>query len=122
LLEIKMGDEPITFTQAIYFNHLVGLPLPYCIPVYIIRALPPFVMPPKDMNNLTKDYCDQAYKEHRFSVYRYVSADWRPDPPIVDMVCVLERASWSDIVSWEGELRCQRRKEVVPFLKSDGIK
>jgi hypothetical protein len=117
-LEFKMGKEPLSFTQAVYFNHLVSIPLPWRVPVYIIRAHEPYALPEPQttMRRLSREYCQLAYRTHRFSVAQYLHGDWRPEPPHIMVALIAEDIGWSELIEWERELRRARREELAPYL------
>ena len=117
-LEFKMGTENISFAQAVCFNQLVAAPLPWRIPVYIIRARKPFEMPMPDATELSKDYCEYALENHRFDVAEYLSADWKPEPPRTSIATVAENIGWRELIQWEQTLRENRRAELAPFIKA----
>jgi hypothetical protein len=117
-LEFKMDTEPISFTQAICFNQMVSAPLPWRIPVYIIRAREPFEMPPIDATHLSHDYCEYALKNHRFDIVEYLHADWKPEPPQVNDATILENIGWREFINWEQELRQARRTQLVPYIQT----
>jgi hypothetical protein len=117
-LEFKMGTESISFAQAVCFNQLVSAPLPWRIPVYIIRARKPFEMPMSDATELSQDYCKHALENHRFDVSEYLYADWKPDPPRVSLATIAENIRWHELIKWEQRLREYRRAELAPFIKS----
>ena len=119
LLEIKMGMENISFAQAICFNQLVSAPLPWRIPVYIIRAHRPFEMPDLSATELTEEYCREALESHRFDVEEFIRADWKPDPPYVLSTTVRSNIGWQELIKWERELRKARREELEPYI-ADG--
>jgi len=116
-LEFKMGRESISFAQAIYFNQIVSAPLPWRIPVYIIRARDPYEMPEADATELTSEYCKRALENHRFDVEQYLHADWKPEPPAANSLTIAENISWHELIEWERELRKARRAELAPFIK-----
>jgi hypothetical protein len=115
-LEFKMGAEPITFSQAVYFNQMVSAPVPWRVPVYIIRAREPYDMPSMDMTHLSHEYRQHALKTHRFDVMEYLHADWKPQPPRVDAATIAENIGWRELVEWERELRRARRAELAPYI------
>jgi len=117
-LEFKMGTENISFAQAVCFNQLVAAPLPWRIPVYIIRARKPFEMPMPDATELSKDYCEYALENHRFDVAEYLYADWKPEPPRTSIATVAENIGWRELIQWEQTLRENRRAELAPFIKA----
>jgi len=117
-LEFKMSTENISFAQAVCFNQLVSAPLPWRIPVYIIRARKPFEMPMPDATELSKDYCEHALKNHRFDIAEYLHADWKPEPPCVSIATIAENISWSELIRWEQQLRKVRQAELAPFIQT----
>jgi len=117
-LEFKMGTENISFAQAVCFNQLVSAPLPWRIPVYIIRAHQPFEMPMPDATELSKDYCEYALKNHRFDVAEFLHADWKPEPPRVSTNTIAENIGWSELIQWEQKLRKARQAELAPFIQT----
>ncbi len=117
-LEFKMNTETISFAQAICFNQMVSAPLPWRIPVYIIRAREPYEMPPPDATHLSHDYCEHALENHRFDVLKYLHADWKPEPPIVSVATVAEDIGWHELIEWERKLRETRRAELAPFINA----
>jgi len=117
-LEFKMNTETITFTQAVYFNQLVSAPMPWRVPVYIIRAREPYDMPPTDATRLSYDYCQHALKTHRFDVTEYLHADWRPEPPRVSVATIAENIGWRELIEWEQELRQARRAQLAPYINA----
>ena len=117
-LEFKMDTEPISFTQAICFNQMTSAPLPWRIPVYIIRAREPFEMPPTDATHLSHDYCEYALKNHRFDITEYLHADWKPEPPRVNIATVLENIRWHELIEWERKLRQTRRIQLAPYINA----
>jgi len=117
-LEFKMGTESISFAQAVCFNQLTSAPLPWRIPVYIIRARKPFKMPMPDATELSEDYCEHALKNHRFDVAEFLHADWKPEPPRVSIATIAENISWSELIRWEQQLRKTRQAELAPFIQT----
>ena len=117
-LEFKMGTESISFAQAVCFNQLTSAPLPWRIPVYIIRARKPFEMPMPDATELSEDYCEYALKNHRFDVAEFLHADWKPEPPRVSIATIAENISWSELIRWEQQLRKTRQAELAPFIQT----
>jgi hypothetical protein len=117
-LEFKMGTENISFTQAVCFNQLVSAPLPWRIPVYIIRARKPFEMPTPDATELSKDYCEYALENHRFDIAEYLYADWKPEPPRVSFATIAENIGWRELIKWEQQLREARRAELAPYIQA----
>jgi len=117
-LEFKMGTESISFAQAVCFNQLVSAPLPWRIPVYIIRARKPFEMPMPDATELSEDYCEHALKNHRFDVAEFLHADWKPEPPRVSIATIAENIGWSELIEWEQQLRKTRQAELAPFIQT----
>jgi len=117
-LEFKMGTENISFAQAVCFNQLVSAPLPWRIPVYIIRAHQPFGMPTPDATELSEGYCEYALKNHRFDIAEYLYADWKPEPPRVSLATIAENIGWHELIQWEQQLRETRRTELAPYIRA----
>ena len=115
VLEFKIGDETITFTQVIYFNHIVSIPPPWNIPVYIIRAHLPFITPPPDTTLITYEYEQLAREQHRFDIYQYQYGDWKPEPPRIQVATVAQNINWQELVRWEETLRQERRKTIETY-------
>ena len=118
-LEFKMGSENISFAQAICFDQYVSAPLPWRIPVYIIRAYRTFEIPSSlFVTELTPAYCENALEYHIFDVEKFIGADWQPEPPSVKVELVAKRINWKELIEWERELRKARREELEPYIKS----
>jgi len=117
-LEFKMGSENISFAQAICFDQYVSAPLPWRIPVYIIRAHKSFEMPNLSATELTEEYCKDALENHRFDVEKFIGADWQPEPPSVGVELVAKSINWKELIEWERELRKARREELESYIKS----
>lgn len=110
-LDFKVGNDGISFSEAIAYSTLIGLPHPHRIPVYIIYADHLFkshaeneLLSPKDRKILAKNF-------HRFTVKELISADYRPNPPKTKEIIVLENATWEDLGKWETQLRNNRKQE-----------
>lgn len=95
-LDFKLEGDTISFSEAIAYNQLVSIPEPYRIPVYIIEAKRPFV--------------GAKVTEHRFDVYEYEYADWKPDPPRVKRKLLHQNLTWEELGVWEDQLRNIRRQ------------
>lgn len=105
-LDYKGANEGmgITFTEALAYQSVVGLPDPLRIPVYIIEG---YRFSP-----------DTDEREHRFNVYELLSADYRPNPPTWEKKLVLRNATWAELAVWENELRALRKRQIE---KTDAI-
>lgn len=106
-LDFKLAGDSISFAEAIAYNQLVAMPEPYKIPVYIIEAQRPFT--------------DVSPETHRFNVWEYEWADWKPDPPIVNKKLVASNLSWEQLGEWERQLREARRK-LKRWLVADALR
>jgi hypothetical protein len=100
-LDYKQSSERlnITFTEALSYQYIAGVPTPLRIPVFIVEGY--FFSPETDD------------KDHRFNVYELLSADYRPNPPTWKKQCVLSNATWEELAQWEKELRVQRKLEIA---------
>jgi hypothetical protein len=105
-LDFKMGQDSISFTEAIAYQHYLSAPMPYKVPVYIIEANPIF----KDENSDPKD--------HLFAVIEVTALNYRPDPPTYDRRVVIENATWQDLADWEAKLRNERQRQIALYLQS----
>lgn len=102
-LDFKLEGDTISFSEAIAYNQLVSMPEPYRIPVYIIEAKRPFV--------------GVKTTEHRFNVYEYKYADWRPNPPRVIRKLLYQNLTWEELGEWEARLRGTRKRLKEKELK-----
>jgi len=79
-LDYKLPRDNVTFTEVIAYNQLLTL-----APVYIIRG--------------TKE-CNGP-----FVIYQYLSGNWAPDPPTVQVDKVKECETWTALEKWEASIR-----------------
>jgi hypothetical protein len=86
-LDYKYPGEPITFAEAIQYNQWI------ChAPVYIVEAREPSTGP--------------------FTIRRYLGADWKPEPPVVEWdMDVVVANDWGEFGQWEGYLRSAYRSK-----------
>lgn len=106
-LDFKMEPDSISFTEAISYQRFITMPMPYTIPVYIIVTS-------RDFKNE-----DVPHDKHRFRVEKLLSADYRPDPPIVKTEVVADNLTWSQLGQWEGSLRRERQSEMARFIRNN---
>lgn len=97
-LDFKLEGDIISFSEAIAYNQLVKMPEPYKIPIYIIEAKKPFT--------------EKDVKNHRFNIYEYVNADWRPNPPRVEKRLISANLGWDELGTWEAQLRNDRKQSI----------
>lgn len=110
-LDFKVGNDGISFSEAIAYSTLIGLPHPHRIPVYIIYADHLFKSHAENESLSPKDRKLLAKNLHRFTVKELISADYRPNPPKTKEIIVLENATWEDLDKWETQLRNNRKQE-----------
>ena len=84
-LDYKDVNDNVTFTEAIQYNAWIST-----TPVFIVESTNPEAGP--------------------FLIRRYLGADWKPNPPVVEwgeeVVCM----NWEDFEKWERSLRQEYRK------------
>lgn len=95
-LDFKKAGDIVTFTEALAYNEMVEK---HRIPVFIIEAVGEFL--------------DVHPSKHRFNVYEYHEADWRPQIPVVDKTLLHSELTWPRLGKWEADLRKQRILEVT---------
>jgi len=95
IIDFKMPKDRATFTEVLTYNQF----LDNNVPVHLIESK-------------STSFYEQTTKQHRFEVKKYQGGNWKPDPPKYSTKTVLSNATWSDLSSWEDELRLKRRKEV----------
>lgn len=81
-LDFKTPWEDITFAEVLAYNVLLGV-----APIYIVQSSSPESGP--------------------FRVLQYVSGDWHPEPPVVNLVPMQECMGWEDLTLWEAGLRAR---------------
>ena len=110
-LDFKVGNDRISFTEAIAYSTFIGMPHPHRIPVYIVYADHLFKSHAENESLSPEDRKLLAKNHHRFTVKKLISADYRPDPPKTEEIVVLENATWEDLGKWETQLRNNRKQE-----------
>lgn len=106
-LDFKLdGADHISFTEAISYKQFISMPMPYTIPVYIVKAAANF------KNE------DEPVDRHRFHVYQLVDCDYRPFPPKTDERLLVGPVTWAGLCDWEMSLRKQRENEMAIWLRS----
>lgn len=90
-LDFKTLGDNVTFTEGIAYNHLVALT---DIPVYLVEA-----------RHSSREFCQLPPEDHRFNIYRYVWADWKPNPPEVEKEVLQKNLIWSEFEGWEDSIR-----------------
>ena len=81
VLDYKRPSEGITFTECIAFNTFLELGYP----VFIVESKPHLVeiICPHCKGVLSKEpYFDNS---SRFTIHRYLSGNWRPEPPEAEL-------------------------------------
>ena len=109
--DVKVGNDKISFSEAIAYSTLIEMPHPYRIPVYILYANHSFKSHAEDESLSPEDRKRLAKIYHRFTVKELISADYRPDPPKTEEIVVLENATWEDFSKWQTQLRNNRKQE-----------
>lgn len=84
ILDLKTGRDNISFSEVIAYNNLKDLG----IDIYIAY---------------TND--DNKMSEGRFDIYKYISGDFKPNPPDVKIFLVSSCNSWEDFEKWEKSIR-----------------
>ena len=110
-LDFKVGNDRISFSEAIAYSTFIGMPHPYRIPVYIVYANHLFKSHAENESLSPEDRILLAKKYHRFTVKKLISADYRPDPPKTEEIVVLENATWEEFSKWQTQLRNNRKQE-----------
>ena len=82
-IDYKRINELITFSEVLAYNGLVLV-----APLYIIRSITPEKGP--------------------FTIDRYLSGDWRPEPPIALVKRMVILKDWAALNLWEGTLRTEK--------------
>ena len=94
VLDFKMPYDGVTFAEAVAYQHFQR----EGIPVFLLTG--------------PRGILEADPAEHRFKVEKIVRLDHRPEPPTVDVVLVLDGATWDDLAKWELELREIRKIEM----------
>lgn len=84
-IDFKLGRDAVSFAEVIAYNKFVALGLP----LYIVESTIEFKL---------------------FTIKRYISGDWKPNPPIVRMQIVFVDGSAVDYWKWEQGLRENYRR------------
>ena len=84
-LDYKRRSDYVTFSEAIQYNEWMA-----SAPVYVIESDNP--------------------AEGPFTVKRYLGANWRPEPPIVNWEETEVVANWAEFEEWEIRLREEYKK------------
>jgi hypothetical protein len=95
-LDFKMPNDDVGFTEGIAYNWYVNLPPPFRVPVFIIEA---------------HHFDEEDTNKHRFTVKRYIQADWRPKDVLAELETVAENLTWHGLGEWEGNLRQAAKNE-----------
>jgi hypothetical protein len=114
LLDFKTAHDSVTFTEAILYQQHIEAGTP----VYLIYATPDFKKQAED-GDLTdrNEIARMARETHRFTVKRLISADYRPNPPTTEQETVVEDVDWAGFAAWQMELRLQRKREKLQWLR-----
>ena len=84
-LDYKTPFDCVSFTEAVLYNEWMPI-----APVYIVEGADPANGP--------------------FTVKRYLGANWRPEPPIVNWGDVEVLVDWTEFEAWERQLRMEYKK------------
>ena len=79
-LDYQVGEEAISFSEVLAYNRLMEI-----APMFIVRG--------------DHEACGP------FDVFEYEGGDWRPEPPHVTLLPVLQGADWAGLSRWEQSLR-----------------
>ena len=80
ILDYKKKRDRVTFAEVLAYNSLLAI-----APIYVIQGDDPENGP--------------------FTVFKYLSGEWRPNPPKVRLEAITELGDWSEFESWEASLR-----------------
>lgn len=108
-LDFKVKPDTISFTEAVAYNQLVNMPMPYRIPVFIIEAESNFTCEENDRKTIF-----ELHNTHQFTIYRYIQADWKPEPPTVEKEQIYF-GGWEILEWFEQKLREHRREQIEHF-------
>jgi hypothetical protein len=111
-LDFKLPNDEVGFTEGIAYNWYVDLPAPFRVPIFIVEA---------------HHFDAEDTTEHRFTVYRYIIADWKPRKVNTKMEKIAEGLTWDGLGEWEGRLRLQYKqqraqKQYSPALIAQALK
>lgn len=84
-LDYKTTTDYVTFSEGIQYNEWM-----HHAPVFIIEGDDPENGP--------------------FTIYRYLGANWRPEPPTVNLEKVEYCETWTEFEAWETWIRNEYRK------------
>lgn len=92
-VDYKADNDSVTFTEAIMYNQFTST-----APVYIVQG--------DDETGC-------------FKVRRFLSADWHPNPPVVQFEEVTTTTSWDEFATWQRDLRrkYKGRQEWLKLLR-----
>lgn len=96
-LDFKTLGDRITFTEAIAYNEYSTK----LAPVYIVEVQ----ARPVAFETIEPE-------DHRFNVYRFISADPRPEPPTVERDPIASNLTWQELAQWEERMRAERKREM----------
>ena len=100
VLDYKSLYDRITFTEVIAYNDLIKRG----IDVYIVSA---------------EWHGDDAPEPFTcFTVQKYISGDWNPDPPKTELEMIIEDVSVKEYILWEAKLRNRYNEKQQPKRKS----
>lgn len=116
-LDFKVGNDSISFTEAISYSVFINMPEPHRIPVYIVYTDRLFKAHAEN-SELTPDERIALAKEHKFTVKELLFANPFPNPPKTEERLVLENASWHEFSEWEKQLRMFRRQERIRLKRT----
>jgi len=103
-IDFKMPSDKVTFAEALSYQEALDRPAPHAIPIYFVEG----------SWNFKND--EVGTEEHRFAIYRLVSADYRPFPPVIKTELVASNLTWEEFSKWEMGLRVSREGEMRKHL------
>lgn len=102
-LDLKMKhSDPLTFTEAISYGYLIGLPEPNQIPVYIITPTCEFTQ-------------DIPKEQHSLRVEKITGAHFLQ--PSFRKTVFCENLTWKEFEQWEIDLRAYRKKYMSQWMR-----
>lgn len=113
-LDFKMPNDFITFSEALSYQITLDLPPEYRIPIYIIEATPAFMNGKNE--ELDIDAMNEQKDNHRFTIRKLLSANYKPKPPTTETRVMKENITWEELAEWEVALREYRRKEIAELI------
>lgn len=100
-LKMKHSD-PLTFSEAISYGYLIGLPEPNQVPVYIITP--------------TCEFTPETPKEqHSFKIEKIMGTHFLK--PAFRKIVLCENLSWTDLEQWEIGLRAYRKRYITQWMQ-----